>query len=271
MRFSDAKLGVSEERQVLLAAALGGGPVAVDWADATRLDVATGDLRSEPQGPAEFLPVPDAALKPRNYDAWQKSLSKSLSESETLQLFSNAELKVTSKPGETERDFRIRLQDSQREARDRALDAVREKYAGKQRQLVDRLRRAETARERESGQASQAKLQTAVSMGATLLGMVLGRKAASASSLGRATTAARGIGRSMKESEDIKRAEETVEAVKQEQAKIEETVKTELQQLTDRFAADVTIDRVALAPKRGAATVQFVALGWLPTDGRGSG
>ncbi len=271
VRFSDAKLGVSEERQVLFAAALGGGPVAVDWADATRLDVATGDLRSEPQGPAEFLPVPDAALKPRNYDAWQKSLSKSLSESETLQLFSNAELKVTSKPGETERDFRIRLQDSQREARDRALDAVREKYAGKQRQLVDRLRRAETARERESGQASQAKLQTAVSMGATLLGMVLGRKAASASSLGRATTAARGIGRSMKESEDIKRAEETVEAVKQEQAKIEETVKTELQQLTDRFAADVTIDRVALAPKRGAVTVQFVALGWLPTDGRGSG
>jgi hypothetical protein len=110
-----------------------------------------------------------------------------------------------------------------------------------------------------------------VSMGATLLGMVLGRKAASASSLGRATTAARGIGRSMKESEDIKRAEESVEAVKQEQAKTEETVKAELQQLTDRFAADVTIDRVALAPKRGAVTVQFVALGWLPTDGRGGG
>jgi hypothetical protein len=271
VRFSDTKLGVNEERQVLYAAPLGGGPVAVDWAGATRLDVSITDLRNEPEPAAEFRPVPEAALKPKNYDAWQKALSKRLSDGETLELFSNAELKVTSKPGENERDFRIRLQDSQREARDRALDAVREKYAPKQRQLIDRLRRAEAAKERETGQASQAKLQTAVSMGATILGMVLGRKVASATSLGRATTAARGIGRSMKESEDIKRAEETVEAVKEEQAKVEDTLKADLQQLTDRLGADISIDRVALSPKRGAVTVQFVALGWVPTDSRSSG
>jgi hypothetical protein len=271
VRFSDTKLGVNEERQVLYAAALGGGPVAVDWANASRLDVPIADLRNEPEPAAEFRPVPEAALKPKNYDAWQKALSKRLSDGETLELLSNAELKVTSKPGENERDFRIRLQDSQREARDRALDAVREKYAPKQRQLMERLRRAEAAKERETGQASQAKLQTAVSMGATILGMVLGRKAASATSLGRATTAARGIGRSMKESEDIKRAEETVEAVKEEQAKVDDTLKADLQQLTDRLGADISIDRVALSPKRGAVTVQFVALGWVPTDSRSSG
>jgi hypothetical protein len=271
VRVSDSKLGVNEERQVLYAAALGGGPVALDWADASRLDVPIANLRGEPEAAAEFLPVPDAALKPRNYDAWQKSLSKRLADTETLELFSNAELKLTSKAGETERDFKIRLQDALREARDKALDAVRAKYAGKQRQLVDRLRRVEAARDRESGQASQAKLQTAVSMGATILGMVLGRKAVSTGSLGRATTAARGIGRSMKESEDIKRAEETVEAVRKEQAEIEDTVKAELQQLTGRFTADPAIQRVALSPKRGAVTVQFVALGWVPTDSRGGG
>jgi hypothetical protein len=217
------------------------------------------------------MSVPEAALKAKNYAAWQKALSKRLSESETLELFSNAALKLTSRAGENERDFRIRLQDAQREARDRALDAVREKYAPRQRQLLDRLRRAEAAKERETGQASQAKLQTAVSMGATLLGMVLGRKAVSAGSLGRATTAARGIGRSMKESEDIKRAEESVEAVKQEQEKVEEALKGELQELTDRFGSDASIDRVALSPKRGAVTVQFVALGWLPADRRSAG
>ena len=101
--------------------------------------------------------------------------------------------------------------------------------------------------------------------------MVLGRKVASATSLGRATTAARGIGRSMKESEDIKRADETVEAVKAEQARVEDTLKADLQQLTDRLGADISIDRVALSPKRGAVTVQFVALGWVPTDSRSSG
>ena len=75
----------------------------------------------------------------------------------------------------------------------------------------------------------------------------------------------------MKESEDIKRAEESVEAVKQEQANVEEALKAELQELTDRFGGHVSIDRVAISPKRGAVTVQFVALGWLPATPQGSG
>ena len=75
--------------------------------------------------------------------------------------------------------------------------------------LDDKIRRAEQAVERESAQATQQKLQTAVSMGATVLGALFGRKAFSTSTLGRATTAARGMGRTMKESQDIGRARET--------------------------------------------------------------
>jgi hypothetical protein len=268
VRFTDAKLGVSEERHVLYAATLADGPVAVDWANATRLAAAAGDLTHEPEESARFMQVPDSALKPKNYDAWQKELGKRLTEAETLELFTNDDLKLTSRPGESERDFRIRLQDAQREARDKALDAVRKKYAPKQQQLAAQLRRAQAAQERESGQASQAKLQTVVSMGATILGMVLGRKAVSTGSLGRATTTARGIGRSMKEADDIKRAAENVEAVQQQQTAVDDALKTELQQLTDRFGGEVQLHHLALAPKRGQVTVQFVALGWVPNDRR---
>jgi hypothetical protein len=45
---------------------------------------------------------------------------------------------------------------------------------------------------RETGQAKQQYVQTAISVGATLLGALLGRKTVSTSALGRATTAARG-------------------------------------------------------------------------------
>jgi hypothetical protein len=271
VRFSDTKLGVNEERDVLYAAPVGSGAVAVDWANATRLDAAAGDLSREPEANARFIPAPDSALKPKNYDAWQKELARRLADAETLELFSSAEPELMSKPGESERDFKIRLQDVLREARDAALEAVRKKYAPKQRQFAEQLRRATAAQEREAGQASQAKLQTAVSMGATILGMVLGRKTVSAGSLGRATTAARGIGRSMKEAEDTKRAVENVEAVQQQQAEVDESLKRELQELTDRFAGDLPIKRVALSPKRGQVTVQFVALGWIPTDSRSGG
>ena len=56
---------------------------------------------------------------------------------------------------------------------------------------------------RESEQSSQQKLQAAVSIGATLVGALFGRKAISVGTLGRATTAARGMSRTMKEAGDV--------------------------------------------------------------------
>ena len=109
---------------------------------------------------------------------------------------------------------------------------MRKKYAAKQAALAERLRRAEASVEREQQQASQAKLQTAVSIGATLLGALLGRKAINVGTLGRATTAARGVGRTMKESEDIKRAGESVEAVKAQAADLDAEILAETQRIT---------------------------------------
>src|SRR4029450_8557168 len=108
-------------------------------------------------------------------------------------------------------------------------------------------------------QASQQKLQTALSVGATLLGELMGRKAISAGTIGRATTAARGVGRTMKESGDIKRAEEGVDAIRAELTSLESEIQTETQRISAEFDADAALERVSLAPERGQVTVHFVA------------
>ena len=92
-----------------------------------------------------------------------------------------------------------------------------------------RFRRAEQAVEREAEQAKDAKLQTAISVGATLLGAMLGRKAVSRSSVGRATTAARGVGRSMKQAQDVGRARATVEATARRLADLEAEFEAKLE------------------------------------------
>ena len=97
-----------------------------------------------------------------------------------------------SRPGETEGQFRVRLQESPRAVRDAASEKLRQKYAPRLAALQERIRRAEQAREREAEQATQAELQTAISFGATLLGAFIGRKAVSVSTVGRATTACAG-------------------------------------------------------------------------------
>ena len=265
VRFADSKAGVESTRDVLYAAPFSDGAVAVDWdAVETLPSVSARDLQREPAEGATFGEPPDAALKPRNYAGWEKDFSRHAAQTERIELFSNRELKLSSKAGESERDFSARVRHALREARDEAVEAIRKKYGARQAQIADQLRRAEAAVARESEQASQAKLQTGVSMGAAVLGAIFGRKAASIGTLGRATTAARGVGRSMKEAEDVKRASENVEAVKQKASALEEELAAETQAISGRYDAAPEIERLALSPKRGQVSIQFVALGWLP-------
>ncbi len=262
--FTDTKLGIDTVRDVVYAVPVAGGAVAVDWARGSRLEIAPEALEQQAAGGASYLPVPAPALQPKNFAVWQKALAQYLAQAEKIELFRHAATTLTSTPGESEREFRIRLKDAVRSARDEALDAVRHKYAAQQSALADRLRRAQAVVEREAEQASQQKLQTAVSFGATLLGAFFGRRSVSASTLGRATTAVRGVGRSMKETSDVRRASEGVEAVQEQMKQLEDDIRQETQALAAGFDAVPELDRVTLAPRRGQVTVQFVALGWDP-------
>ena len=264
--FGDAKLGIDEVRDVVYAVPFGTGALAVDWATAAPVDVATADLKDAAPAGASFEDVPAAGLQARSYAAWNKEFGKWLSQSEKLELLRQRDLKLTSNPGESERDFQIRVQDAQRVARDAAVDALNKKYASKRQQIEDQKRRAAASVDRESAQASQQKLQTGLSVGATILGALFGRKAIGVGSLGRATTAARGVGRSMKETDDIRRANETLDAVEERARALDEEVRQETRKITEQFSEASAIERVSLAPKRGQVSVQLVGLGWLPED-----
>jgi hypothetical protein len=172
---------------------------------------------------------------------------------------------LISHPGESERDFRIRLQNEFREARDAALAKVRAKYAARLQAAADKLRRADQAVQRETEQAAESKLSAGVSIGATVLGALFGRKSVSMSTIGRATTAARGVSRAGRESADVTRAQSTADAVRQQHADLEAALQEELQQVqTEWDPAGVELEAVMVKPKRGGVSVQLVALVWVP-------
>jgi len=95
-----------------------------------------------------------------------------------------------------------------REARDAAIEKLRKEYAPKLARAEEKLRNAQQVVDREKGQARTAQVQTAISVGATILGSLLGNKRVNSTTVGRATTAARGAGRAMQQAGDVKRAEE---------------------------------------------------------------
>jgi hypothetical protein len=262
--FSDSRLGVDTMREVLYAAPITEGALAIDWVAARGLGMATAALGRNPEPAAWFEELPSAATQPKNYAAWEKSFKQWLGQNERLEVLRHRESGLASRPQETEGEFRVRIQDAARAERDQAVEAIRQKFAGKQDALSERLRRAEAVVTRESEQSSQQKLQAAVSIGATLFGALFGRKAISTGTLGRATTAARGMGRTMKEAGDVQRASESVEAVREQIKQLDDRLRDETQAIVAAFDRPPVLEHVTLLPKRGQISVQLVTLGWDP-------
>jgi len=263
VRFVDPKLKLDVTRLVTWTTPIGDGAVAVDWDAASPVDLAPEMLERDGPDDAAYAAVPAPALKAKNFDAWGKQFITAITTKESLEVLRSSSTGETSRPDESERDFRARLQQTSREARDRALDLLRKKYAPRQAAIEEKVRRARQAVERESEQASGQKLQTMISVGATLVGALMGRKTMSASTIGRATTAARGVGRSMKESEDIERAQQNVAALEEQRQSLDDELKTETASL--EAAADPateTFERIIVKPKRANVAMKLVALIW---------
>jgi hypothetical protein len=268
--FTDRKTKLETSEELVTLTPLSTAAVALDWADTLEVDVDLGDLEEGPEAAARFGEVPGAATKQANYTAWKKEFKDWLYRNRTLELYKSPLLKEYSQPGESEHDFRLRLSQEAREARDEALDKLRKKYAPKLATLQERIRRAEQAVAREAEQAKEAKLQTAISVGATLLGAMLGRKAVGRSSVGRATTAARGVGRSMKQAQDVERARATVQANQQRLADLETEFEAETEAIRDRYdPALEDLETVIVRPKKKDIAVKLVALAWAPHWQRG--
>jgi hypothetical protein len=262
--FIDAKTGVDEKRDVIAAAPVRGDEVAVNWDAATELDIGPDDLEKEPEPGAAFAELPSAAASPKNYARWTRDFSSWLFRMQKLELFRCDSLDQLSKPGESERDFRVRLQQAAREARDQRSEELKKKYAPKLATLGERKRKAEQAVEREKAQAKQQTLQTAVSVGTALLGAFLGRKTLSMANLNRAGTVARAAGRSRKEAADVERAGETVDAVQGQIDDLNSAFKAEVDALQSKIdPATEPLETVTVRPKKTNITVRLVALGWM--------
>jgi hypothetical protein len=264
IHYSKSK-AVDVTQQISLLATFGDGPIDLDWDQAQPIDLPVEDLEAAPQDGAQFAEAPAKATKVKSYASWRKDFGGWLYRIQRLELLESPALDIASSPGESERDFRIRLQQIAREQRDQAVEKLRQKYAGKFAQLEERKRRAEQAVARETEQASSQKLQTAISFGATLLSSFMGRKRMSMSTIGRATTAARGVGRSVKESSDIGRAEETVAAVQQRLADLEAEFNAEVAALTNSYDPQTEqLDTVSLKPTKANINVKLLTLVWAP-------
>jgi len=182
-----------------------------------------------------------------------------------MKLWKSRDLKEASLPGESEGDFRARLQHLAREKRDLAMEKLRKRYTPKLARLQDRLRRTETRVAKEKSQYGQQKMQTAISLGATLLGAVFGRKVTSTGTVGRATTTFRGVGRAAREKEDIDRAMQEAKIVQDKLYQMEEEFQEEMDKIKDAYSPeDLELEEFVIRPRKSDIFVTPLSLVWSP-------
>ncbi len=268
----EVHFGAGQDLHKIFVAEIADAAVAVNWDESQPGAFDDTRMEKEPVFPAEFSPPAAPAFKPENYKAWGKDFADFLYRTAQRNLYRSPEFKLTSNPGESEGDFRVRVGQSAREKRDKAADALRAKYSTKISALDDRIRRAEQRVDKEKADMRQAGVQTAVSIGATLLGAFLGRKTLSSGNIGRAGTAVRRGMQTAKERADIESASENLDVLRQQRAQLEAEFAEETKAL--EASADPSAQKIEVitqTPKKSDVAVRRVTLVWLPHWKTGEG
>jgi hypothetical protein len=266
VHFTDTRAGVDTTLQyTLLVPPPQMGRPSLDWDGAQPAKVWMEQLLAQPEAGAGFDALPPGLSDPKAYTAWTREFGAWLAAAKKLKLLKSDVTGEFSKPRESERDFRVRLTQSAREKRDAAVEALKAKYGPKLAALQDKLRRAEQDLETQQKQASDRQMQSAISVGATVLGAFMGRRKVSARTIDRAASAARQMGRASQEQQDVQHANETVQVLS-----------GRLHELNDQFAAEMAaqegkfdpmqtaLSEVIVPAKKTNVSVPLLALVWAP-------
>jgi len=270
--FTNARYKVDERRERSYTVEFDEGPVAVDWDNGELVALAASDLEDEPAPDSGFAECPDCALKVTNYTKWEKALKRWIRQNEAIALYRSPKYRLISNPGESEGEFRVRLQQAASEKRDQAIAKLRKRYASKATTLENRLMRAEQAIQREQQQSASKKFDTAISFGTAILGAVLGRKKLSSTTANKMGTAIRKAGGARKEAGDVARAKQTAAKVRADLEALNQQLEAEVDALDTAYDAQLEeLVETPIRPKTTDIHVAVIGLGWFPYADGGDG
>jgi hypothetical protein len=257
LHYVRASQGLDEWEELLVLASLDEDS---PWESAELLGPDALDFDHDPPNEAEFVPPPSGSVGKARFRSYAKQIKDHVYKSRPKTLWRNKGLKLESKPGETKSEFSARLQLARRERRDEAAEKLRQRFDKKVKSMETRIGRAQDKVAREKSQYDQQKLQTGISMGATVLGAIFGSRG-----MGRATTAARGAGRIAREREDVSRAEEDLRDLQDALRELEIEAEDEVRALdAEMEREEPELEEVLVRPRKSDIRVSELRLAWKP-------
>lgn len=262
LHFVDKKYEVDEwEDSCLVAEAERGEPV--HWEAAESHPDLRQKLSRSPVENATFQEVPSEILHEKKYLGLKQDLAAYLYQNNALKIFEAKELKLVSKAGQTEEDFRADILLANKEQRDKLIQKLREEYAKKMDALKEKIRKAEAKKNTQEQQSLYQKFEAFLSFITTIIGAFFGRRI-SKTTINQAGTTFRRIGRIGKESQDVTDAESNLQVLQQQLQDIQSQLEEEEAKITLGDGKTIKLDEIIIKPRKTDISVEEVALVWWP-------
>ncbi len=263
VHFVDTRRGLEADERIALMFPLNDGVRTIDWSTAKVYPDGELQWNQEAIEDGVYAKLPSVAVSPKRYPVWRKSLAGHLYRKRRFELLKSPALKEISKPGESERDFRIRLSDLAHAERDRRVARAREKKTPQFTRLREKIDQAQATVEREQQEANRSTIDSVISIGTTILSTMLGRKKLSASTASKAGTSARSVTRASKQRQDVKDAEQKLAKYQEEWTKLDESFQAALEKIRLEYDPQhIELETLTLKPRKTDIDIKLLAIAW---------
>ncbi|MGC9084169.1 MAG: helicase HerA domain-containing protein [Anaerolineae bacterium] len=258
VHLTDEKIGLSETERVVRLLDPPPPPAQPNWEEGAA-DIPPESLSYRPPEEGGYGPLSSQLAQAAQYIRWNRLFADFLYRNIRLTLWYNPVLKVYSRPGEREREFRRRCEDVARARRDEEAAQVRARYERQMARIREQLRREQQELERDRVELEGRKREELLGYGETAITLLTRKRLSSLSSASRKR-------RLTQQAEaEVKESEETLRVLQKQLNELAAQMEKEVDALNDRWASVLDdIRPVEVAPRRTDVVVDYCGLAWVP-------
>jgi hypothetical protein len=254
VRFFNQRRGIDEESTRILSLPVEEQMQRIDWEEAQEDDTDFENFPHVSPKEAHFTPLPQVVLEDKGLRRSIRELKDHLYQTEHITLWRCNSPRLESRVGESRADFVVRLDDLLQEKKEEEIEKLKERYAKKEKVLLDRLARAKERVEKEEADSTSSLIDAGISV----LGALFGKT--SVTKIGRAVNKG---GKILKERGEMSRAQQRVAAVQDDIDALADELDEKIDLLSEKYNVDnCEIKELKIKPRKTDIDVESCAVVW---------
>jgi len=258
VRFVNASRGIDIEKTISGRQFLDKNLTNLDLSKSVKFDFDIDLFNKKPLEQSRFLPLPHFIEEYKTVKPVVKIFSDYIYRTKKLELYKCTALKVESKPGESIRDFKIKMIDVIRDKKTVTVEKLRKKYSTKGDRLQSKYGKLKIKLHKEQSDVSAMQTDSAMNLGMAVLGSFLG--SATKRKTNRAISSASKVS---KERSDVQRVNKEIMQVQRDMQELKNDLRRDINKIEQQFAFEnYKIDTFYIKPRKADIYDVKVALLW---------